>query len=178
MPVERKPEENPQVPIYEFYCPDCHTLFNFLARTVNTTKRPLCPRCRKRRLSRQVSLFAHLSQGGEREMEDDLPFDESKMERAMESLAREAEHLDEDDPRQAARIMKKLARETGIEYGDTMSEALQRMEAGEDPEAIEAELGDALEEDEPFLASGEKGRASGNRRRTRAPDRDETLYDH
>jgi len=35
------------MPIYEFYCEDCNTLFNFFSRTVNTDKQPPCPRCRK-----------------------------------------------------------------------------------------------------------------------------------
>ena len=27
------------MPIYEFYCPDCNTLFNFFSRTINTSKK-------------------------------------------------------------------------------------------------------------------------------------------
>ncbi len=34
--------------------------------------------------------------------------DESKMESAMNWRAKEAEHIDEDDPRQAANLMRKL----------------------------------------------------------------------
>jgi hypothetical protein len=48
------------------------------------------------------------------------------------------------------------------------------MEAGEDPDAIEAEMGDLLEEDEPFLLPGKKGAKSTRRP---APTKDETLYD-
>ena len=46
------------MPIYEFYCPDCNTLFNFFSRTVNTTKTPNCPKCNIRPLERQMSAFA------------------------------------------------------------------------------------------------------------------------
>ena len=28
------------MPVYEFYCADCHTVFNFLARRVDTTASP------------------------------------------------------------------------------------------------------------------------------------------
>jgi hypothetical protein len=28
------------MPIYEFYCEDCHTIFNFFSKNVNTTKKP------------------------------------------------------------------------------------------------------------------------------------------
>ena len=46
------------MPIYEFYCPDCHTIFNFLSKSINTTKRPHCPKCKGRKLRREVSSFA------------------------------------------------------------------------------------------------------------------------
>ena len=80
--------------------------------------------------------------------------DEAKMERAMNTLAREAEHMDENDPRQAANLMRKLTDMTGMELGPGMEEALARMEAGEDPEQIEAEMGDLLEDEDPFSFKG------------------------
>jgi hypothetical protein len=56
-----------------------------------------------------------------------------------------------------------------------MEEALARMERGEDPEKIEAEMGDLLEGEEPFqLESKSSGRS---RSRTSAPHVDETLYE-
>ena len=45
------------MPIYEFYCADCHTIFNFLARKTSSVV-PGCPRCDRRRLERRVSAFA------------------------------------------------------------------------------------------------------------------------
>jgi hypothetical protein len=72
------------------------------------------------------------------------------MEKAMSLLAREAEHLDENDPRQAANLMRRLSDMTGLNLGPGMEEALSRMEAGEDPEQIEAEMGDLLEGEDPF----------------------------
>ncbi len=68
----------------------------------------------------------------------------------MDLLAREAEHMDEDDPKQAANLMRKLTDMTGLKMGSGMEEALTRMEAGEDPEQVEAEMGDILEEEDPF----------------------------
>ena len=89
--------------------------------------------------------------------------------------AKEAENMNEDDPRQAANLMRKLTDMTGLELGPGMQEALKRMEAGEDPDAIEAEMGDLLEEEEPFALADKKGVARGQKRA--APIRDETLYD-
>ena len=87
-------------------------------------------------------------------------FDESKMEKAMNLLASEAEHMDEEDPRQAANLMRKLTDMTGLNLGPGMEEALHRMEAGEDPEAIEAEMGDLLEGEDPFSFQAKSARKS------------------
>lgn len=161
------------MPIYEFYCPDCNTLFNFFSRSVNTQKRPLCPRCGKVKLTRQMSPFAVTGRAREADDGDDLPIDEHKMEQAMQTLAREADRINEDDPRQAAALMRKLSSMTGMELGAGMDEAIRRMERGEDPEAVEAEMGDLLENEDPFVMPARKGRG-GTRR---PPARDETLYD-
>jgi len=160
------------MPIYEFYCEACNTIFNFFSKRVNTTKRPLCPSCKQKKLSRQMSTFARLT-GAKEEGLDDLPIDEAKMEKAMSLLAREAEGISEDDPRQAANLMRKLSDVAGVGLGPGMEEALKRMEAGEDPEQIEAEMGDLLEQEEPFVIEGKKG----GRVKGRTPLRDETLYE-
>ncbi|MFH0997762.1 MAG: zinc ribbon domain-containing protein [Pseudomonadota bacterium] len=163
------------MPIYEFYCKNCNTLFNFYSKTINTSKTPLCPKCRNHALSRQMSAFAFTGKAREDSGMDDLPFDESKMEQAMQMLAGEAENINEDDPRQAADLMRKLTNMTGMELGPGMQEALRRMESGEDPEQIESEMGDVLGEEEPFQLSGKKGRIAPGKQK--APFRDDTLYD-
>ncbi len=163
------------MPIYEFYCEDCNTLFNFFSKTVNTTKKPKCPKCKKKTLSRQISRVAFTGRAKEDGDLDDLPFDGSKMERAMQMLAGEAENINEDDPKQAANLMRKLTDMTGIKLGDGMDEALRRMEKGEDPEQVEAELGDVLEEEDPFSLSGKK--SIRGKTTLRQPLKDETLYD-
>jgi putative FmdB family regulatory protein len=163
------------MPIYEFYCSDCNTIFNFFSRTVNTTKKPKCPKCKKKTLSRQVSLFSFTGKAKENNDIEDLPFDESKMEQAMKMLAGEADKIDEEDPRQAANLMRKLSDMTGMKLGQGMEEALSRMESGEDPEKLEAEMGNLLEEEDPFILPGKKGKDVKAKRP--APLRDETLYD-
>jgi putative FmdB family regulatory protein len=161
------------MPIYEFFCPDCNVIFNFFSTTVNTDKRPDCPRCTRPKIERQVSLFA-ISRGLAEDGGNDLSgLDESKMEQAMSMLAKEAESLDEEDPRQAAQLMRRLSEAAGIELGPGMQEAMRRMEAGEDPEQIEAELGDVLEGEEPLLEAGKKRKAG----RQNPPATDETIYD-
>ena len=163
------------MPIYEFYCEDCNTIFNFFSKSINTRKKPKCPKCKTNTLTRQMSAFAFTGKAKEDSEMDDLPFDESKMEKAMQMLAGEAENMNEDDPKQAANLMRKLTDMTGLELGPGMQEALQRMEGGEDPEQIEAEMGNLLEEEEPFILPDKKGVKSKAKRP--APSRDETLYD-
>lgn len=168
------------MPIYEFYCPDCHAIYNFLSRSINTSKKPACPRCKREGLDRLVSKFAVVGRAVERKESpvDDLPIDEAKMEKALMSMASEIEGVDENDPKQAARLMKKFCDTTGMQFGPSMEEALHRMESGEDPESIEEELGDLIEQEDPFQSKEplEKWTEKVVPRRA-LPRRDETLYE-
>ena len=163
------------MPIYEFYCQQCNTIFNFFSKTVNTTRAPNCPKCRDIKLNRQMSAFSFTGKAKESGGDDDFPIDEVKMEKAMNMLASEADRINEDDPRQAADLMRKLTDMTGLQLGSGMEEALHRMEKGEDPDRIEAEMGDLLEGEDPFSLPGKKGEHP--RTAKSAPKRDETLYD-
>ncbi len=163
------------MPIYEFYCGRCNTIYNFFSKTINTSKIPKCPRCKRVKLKRQMSVFAKISGSREDTAVDDFmpPVDEAKMEKAMAMLTREAENINEDDPRQAAELMRKLSDATGMKLGSGMEEALRRLEKGEDPEKIEQEMGDLLEGEEPFIIDAKGVKAQ----RVKRPQIDETLYD-
>ncbi len=163
------------MPIYEFYCPQCNTIYKFLSRTVNTEKIPYCPTCKNIKLERRVSMFATLSSEHSVEETDDTfsGIDEQRMERVLESLANEAEHIDEHNPRQMASLMRKFAKEAGIHFGEGMEEAIRRMEKGEDPEQIEAELGNIIENEDPLLLKS-FGKIKGRKKR---PKIDDHLYD-
>lgn len=164
------------MPIYEFYCADCHAVFNFLSRRIDTDRRPPCPRCRRPRLERKVSSFAigsgEKAEGGATAGPE---IDDARMEAAMRSMAHEMEGVDESDPRQMARMMRKLYDSTGLRLGEGLDEAIRRLEAGEDPDSIEEELGGVIEQEDP-LEPG-PGALSGLRRRLRPPARDDTLYE-
>lgn len=163
------------MPIYEFYCGRCNTIYNFFSKTINTDKIPRCPRCRRVKLQRRMSLFAKISGCGDEADADDgmPPIDEARMEKAMAMLAREAERVNEDDPRQAAELMRKLSDATGVRMGPGMEEALRRLEGGEDPEKIEQEMGEILEGEGSFMPDRKGGRPN----RVTRPRIDETLYD-
>lgn len=166
-----------EMPVYEFYCSDCHMIFNFFSRRINTDKQPGCPRCGQPDLERQVSKFA-ISKGRKEEDEHAMPdIDENQLERAMMQLASEADGIDEDDPRQAAQMMRKLYETTGLKLGDGMQEMIRRMEGGEDPEQIEAELGDVLEEEDPLAPGGAKKGFRDIVKQSMRPQIDHTLYE-
>ena len=163
------------MPIYEFYCEKCNTIYNFFSRTVNTEKVPDCPHCGGVKLHRRMSLFASVS-GRKESGETDTGttnIDEARMEKAMTMLADEAGRINEDDPKQAAALMRKLSDAAGISMGAGMEEALRRLEKGEDPETIEQEMGDLLDGEEPFV-TGEKGKRGAKKP---APRVDETIYE-
>lgn len=159
------------MPIYEFYCSSCNTLFNFFSSRINTDATPPCPKCQQV-LARQISLFSTIGRAKEEEGMPDI--DEDRMERVMGELAREAETLNEDDPQQMARMMRRFSEQTGMALGSGMEEALCRLEAGEDPEAIEQEMGDMIDNEDPFTLLAKKGKKGSGRP---APRRDETLYE-
>jgi putative FmdB family regulatory protein len=161
------------MPIYEYYCDQCNVIFNFYSSRVNTTKVPACPKCGKEELAKQISTFATITKGKEENGDQFSGLDESKMEHAFESLMREAEHVNEDDPKQMASLMRKFTSQTGIHLGDSMEQAISRMEAGEDPEQVEKEMGELLNEEDFSLESMKKKVL----RQHSQPIHDEKLYD-
>ena len=161
------------MPIYEYYCDQSNVIFNFYSARVNTTKIPDCPKCGKKELSKQISTFATISKTKEEGADQFSGLDESKMEHAFESLMREAEHINEDDPKQMASLMRKFTSQSGVHLGDSMEEAISRMESGENPEDVEKEMGELLGE-EDFSLESMKKRAL---RQSNKPVHDEKLYD-
>jgi len=119
-----------------------------------------------------VSLFAYSSGKKEEPVEGMPDLNEEKLEKAMMGLAGEMEGIDENDPRQMARFMRRLKDTTGMNLGQGMEEAIRRLEAGEDPERLESEMGDLFDQENPFTFEGIKGM----RRRVVPPARDDTLY--
>ena len=174
------------MPIYELYCTSCQSDFNFLSNKSNTDAAPACPKCEKT-TARKPTTCAMSKNRPEPKASEGAPgaggdmmdpfanMDESQLESAMESLASEADGIDENDPRQAANVMRKLFDATGMPLGGGMQEALKRMESGEDPEKIEEDMGDLLEAD-PF--AGESAKKSTERRIPRRPaTHDPHLYE-
>ncbi|MFN0067262.1 MAG: FmdB family zinc ribbon protein [Limisphaerales bacterium] len=169
------------MPIYEFACPRCRKIFSFLSKRINPDRTPVCPRCGNRNLSKQVSAFAMLKGVAEPKAADSLgpdgepmpDIDDAKMERAMSDLERDMDHLDENNPRHMAHMMRKMkeAMPPGM-MPKELDIAIKRLEAGEDPDKIEADMGDVLGD---FMGGdGGEGGPSGGPGYSRDPG----LYDY
>jgi putative FmdB family regulatory protein len=142
------------MPIYEFACPKCRKIFSFLSKRVNPEHSPICPKCGSKHLQKQMSRFA-MSKGlkepaaagaeGEEGKMAEPDFDDPKVAAAMNELERDMEHLDENNPKHMAYMMKKM--KDVMPAGSIpkeMDEAIKRLEKGEDPEKIEEDMGDVL----------------------------------
>jgi len=165
------------MPIYEYACPKCRVIFNFLSKRITPDRSPACPRCGNKKMSKQVSRFA-MSRGlketvaktGSDSGEAEPNFDGPRVERAMMDLERDMEHMDENNPRHMAHMMRKMK---DLMPPGTMPKeldvAIKRLEAGEDPEKIEEDMGDVL--GELMGGEGEGGEGGGY-------SHDSGLYDY
>jgi hypothetical protein len=181
------------MPIYEFYCPDNNKIYSFLARSLSYAGlTPRCPDDPKFRMEKLVSSFSVTGRAKEQPepaaggMPDGL--DDPRMEAAMAEMEREFSGMNEEnpDPRQLARMMRKMSDLTGEKMPGQVEEMIRRMELGEDPEKLEAEYGDALSELEGpeggTPETGEEKKAGKSLRGELArlrkrPVRDPALYD-
>jgi len=113
----------------------------------------VCPKCGHKKMSKQVSQFAMTkglkepaAKAESADAEPPMPdLDDPRVARAMSEMEREMEHLDENNPKHMARLMRKM--KDLMPAGSMpkeMETAIKRLEAGEDPEKIEADMGDVL----------------------------------
>jgi len=159
------------MPIYEFFCPDCNTIFHFYSPTVNTHKIPLCPQCQHRELERLLSTFATVSAKKETGEDENIPLDETKMMEAAKMMENEMKNVNEDDPRHMVSILRKLSKTLGVKMNDRVEEAMFKVEAGEDPEKVASEIAEELGPENFFKQKKPTGKQSGKIRY------DETLYE-
>jgi putative FmdB family regulatory protein len=111
------------MPIYEYRCSHCRRSFSFLVRNVAAHRVPACPRCAHRALVRSLSRFAAPASG--RSGGEPGPAGDET-----------------DDPRVLGRMMRDMAGQTGEPVEPEMDEMIRRLESGEDPEAIENQMGE------------------------------------
>ena len=120
------------MPIYEYRCQDCNRRVSIFWRTISEAQegKPSCPRCEGSDLTRLVSRVRVIrsEEGQLDDMADMSDFPD----------------LDENDPRSMGRWMRKMKEQMGSELDDDLGgefdEVVGRLEAGEDPEAIEKSM--------------------------------------
>jgi hypothetical protein len=148
------------MPIYEYYCPDNNTIYQFFAKTLAQGKlTPKCPDNPKFRMQKAVSSFAVKTGGkksGEAEAKAGMPGDASaggdpaedaRMEAAMNAMEGEFSTVDENDPRAMGRMMRRMAELTGEKIDGEMEEVVRKLEEGADPDKLEEQLGGAFPEE-------------------------------
>jgi hypothetical protein len=181
------------MPIYEYYCPDNHTIYQFFAKTLAQGQTvPKCPDNPKYRMQKAVSAFAVTSGGksadaGQSTVDASAvgdPAEDARMEAAMGAMEREFSSVDENDPRAMGRMMRRMAEMTGEKIDGEMEEVVRKLEEGADPESLDDQLGGDMPgeegmsapEDGPAVQSKEKRHRYKAVRR--APRRDPQLYDY
>ena len=162
------------MPIYEFACPKCRVIFSFLSKRINPDRKPVCPKCGNRRMSKEISRFAMIKAGSSDEggEDSDVPdLDDPRVMQAISEIERDLGRMDEKNSHHMAHVMKKI--KDIMPYGAMPKEldaAIKRLEKGEDIEKIEEDMGDVF--GEMFGSEGMGGGKAG------AFSRDETLYDY
>lgn len=170
------------MPFYEFYCPENHRIYTFLARTLaHSGKTPRCPDNPDFTLRKRPSRFAVIRNAPPPTEGGDDPMD-SLDDATLATLEREFSSLDENnpDPRQLAHLLRRMGEITGEKHGEQMNEMIARLEAGEDPEKLEETFGPLLEGDDADPGSDPErptSRAALLRRLRRPPARDTRVFE-
>jgi putative FmdB family regulatory protein len=109
------------MPIYEYECEKCHRRTSVLTMRVSEKADARCRHCGSSKMHRLMSRFA-------------MPRGEESRLEAMTDPSRLGD-FDENDPKSAARIMRKMGKEMGEEFsGPEFDEAIEELERGGDSE--------------------------------------------
>ena len=169
------------MPIYEFYSTDTNKIYSFFARSLSyADKLPKCPDNPSARMEKMISKFAFTGRAKETSDSGGPDPEDPRMERMMAEMERDMSGMDENnpDPRMLGRMMRKMTEATGQAMPSEMEHMIRRLEAGEDPEKLEEEFGDAFEgmdfPEEPTASRDDK---SVTKARPRRMERDPGLYE-
>ncbi len=116
------------MPIYEYYCRSCRKRVSVFFRSIRAAseEEARCPECDGTQLRRLVSRVRVLRS------------EESRLEEMADSSLMAG--LENEDPRALAHFMRRMSDEMGEPLDPEMSEVIDRLEAGEDPESIERSM--------------------------------------
>ena len=194
------------MPIYEYYSPDTHKIYSFFAKSTRYKDIiPPCPDGQEHKMEKMVSSFAFVGSTDKAEKanqgdgNNDPDLEDPRMMQAMGEMEKAIAGMDEDnpDPKVMGQMMRKMADITGEKMDEGMNEMIAKLEEGQDPEALEAEMGDLLGDDlsadpnamnSPNEESGNETKESGTAKlkqllknkldKRNAPIKDSQLYDY
>lgn len=195
------------MPIYEYYCPQNNTIYQFFAKTLaQGGSVPSCPDNSSYAMEKIVSSFAITGaqkkskegQAGDEAGAEGAPLsegeaDDPRMEAAMQAMEGEFASIDENDPKAMARMMRRMSELTGERIDGEMEEVVRKLEEGTDPEKLEEQLGgsegadESGEQGDPYGMGGGSQGALGAapkeakfryKKRRSVPYRDPKLYDY
>ncbi|HTQ30598.1 MAG TPA: FmdB family transcriptional regulator [Opitutaceae bacterium] len=183
------------MPIYEFYCPDNHRIYQFYAKTLAQGRAvPKCPDNPAFRMEKLVSSFAVTGSGKSEKADAGNEAaggpaggaDDPRMEAAMQAMESEFANVDENDPRAMGRMMRRMAELTGEKIDSEMEEVMRKLEEGADPESIEEQFGGAEGNEGELPGGGPEGTPGAETKEGRhrfrvrrgPPTRDPKLYDY
>lgn len=114
------------MPIYEYFCGDCRQRVSVFFRTFSeaSDEAARCPTCQGSRLRRLVSKVAVLKS------------EESRLDNLADPALMSG--MENEDPRALAGFMRRMSDEMGEPLDAEMTEVIDRLEAGESPESIDA----------------------------------------
>jgi len=116
------------MPYYPYRCLDCRKRFEiFLSYSDYGSVAVLCPHCKSQNVQRKIQRV-RIARSEESRLESMTDMDD------FDGL--------EDDPRALGKMMRKMSREMGEDMGTEFDEVIDRLEAGQSPEDIEASMPD------------------------------------
>lgn len=131
------------MPIYEYQCAKCNRVLSFLVRSIADHKPPKCPKCGHAKMGRQMSRFASASaKSSSTDASSDMGGGDLGDMPDIPGL----DKLDENDPRSMGKFVRGMAKQMGEPLDAEMDEVCRRLESGEDPEKIEEDMGDKLDD--------------------------------
>ncbi len=131
------------MPIYEYYCPDCHGRFQHLAKTIDAAPPP-CPRCAHTGVQRMVSSVNVIHRSAHHER----------------ALRQESEQIDAENPRAVAQFLQesgRLADAEGVYGSQAYQELLYRRAEG----ASEADVADLVDNLAAEMQDSDASRMAG-----------------
>lgn len=117
------------MPVYEFLCEDCKTVFNFYSSSIDTDTVPCCPRCTSGKMKRQFSVFSTQGKGEE--------YSEKVLCKAFETLI---DSVEEEKAENLAGKLMQFAENSGVDFKQNVDDDIKKYIDGDQSEGLKTKL--------------------------------------